>query len=114
MLTGAGIPIVTAGPDEEKNLLTDLTDSLDRLKTRTNRIYLHIDVDVLDTGEGQPNGLAVPGGLPPKTVKEAIRTIQSRVDIAACAVASYDPELDEARSYQQAIADLLTAVLNPA
>ena len=114
MLAGAGIPLVTAGPNDEKTLLADLANALDALKTRTNRIYLHIDVDVLDTGEGQPNGLAVPGGLSPRTVQKAIAAIKTRVDIAACAIASYDPALDEAQSYQRAIVNLITAVIDPA
>ena len=114
MLAEAGIPLVTAGPNDKSTLLADLANALDALKTRTDKIYLHIDVDVLDTGEGRPNGLAVPGGLPPRTVEKAIAVIKTRVDIAACAIASYDPALDEARSYQRAIVDLITAVLDPA
>ena len=114
MFDAAGIPLVVAGPNDEAALLAGLQSALDRLKTRVDRIYLHIDVDVLDTGNGQPNGLAVPGGLAPRTVAKAIGAIKTRVDIAACAIASYDPALDEARSYQQAIVDLITVVVDPA
>ena len=114
MLAGAGIPLITASPNDEMTLLTDLANVLDALKTRMDKIYLHIDVDVLDTGKGQPNGLAVPGGLPPTTIIKAIEAIKTRVDIAACAIASYDPTLDEARSYQRAIVDLITVVADPA
>ena len=114
MLAEAGIPLITTSPNDEKTLLADLTKVLDALKTRMDKIYLHIDVDVLDTGAGQPNGLAVPGGLPPRTVAKAIEVIKTRVDIAACTIASYDPALDEARSYQRAIIDLITVVVDPA
>lgn len=114
MLTAAGIPLVTAGPDEEKTLLAGLADALEALKARTDSIYLHIDVDVMNTGKGRPNNLAGPGGLPPQTVLSLVKAIQARIRISACAIASYDPDLDEARSYQRAIADLITAVVDPA
>ena len=114
MLAGAGIPLITAGPDDEKTLLAGLAKALDVLKTRTDRIYLHIDVDVLDTGQGQPNGLAVPGGMPPQAAAEAIEVIRARVDIAACTIASYDPALDGGDSYLRAVSDLVAAVVEDA
>ena len=114
MFAAAGIPLITAGPDEEKTLLAGLADTLKDLKTRTDSIYLHIDVDVMNTGMGRPNNLAGPGGLSPQTVRRLVKAIREQVRIAACAIASYDPALDAAGSYHQAIVDLISTVVDPA
>lgn len=71
-------------------------NALSELKNRVDGIYLHIDMDVLATDKGQPNHLAVPGGLTPHMLKKAIGTIKKHFTIKGCTVASYDPAFDEA------------------
>jgi len=60
-----------------------------------SRIYLHVDLDVLDTGEALPNHLAVPGGLAVKVVEDAIRTVKERFEVGAGAVTCFDPGYDK-------------------
>jgi arginase len=69
-------------------------DALDDLARRVDRVYVHVDVDVLETGAAKANELAVPGGLPLAVVEEAIEAIKTRFTIAVGAVASYDPAYD--------------------
>ena len=111
MLVGANIPLIVADPTDEAALLTGLNHAIAALKARVDRIYLHIDMDVLDTGQGQPNHLAVPGGLHPRVVEAAIGTIKANFTIAACTIASYDPAFDQGDSVLQAAIRLITAIV---
>lgn len=111
MFDAAGIPLVVAAPNDAAALLAGLESAVERLKRRVDRIYLHIDVDVLAGGLGKPNHLAVPGGLPPRTLEAAIGAIRSQIDIAACTIASFDPAFDRNDSVLDAVMRLIRAVL---
>ena len=58
------------------------------------RWYLHVDMDVLDTGEALPNHLAVPGGFSVDVVEEIIGMIKERFEICAGAITSFEPAYD--------------------
>lgn len=68
---------------------------LERLNSRVKRLYLHVDMDILDTGEALPNHLAVPGGLSVDAVEEIIGRIKERFEICAGAITSFDPDYDK-------------------
>jgi arginase len=83
-------------PDQgESNLLKAVEAALDHLRDKAPRIYLHVDMDILDTGEALPNHLAVPGGLSVETVEKLIQMIKERFEIAAGSVTSFDPGYDK-------------------
>ena len=86
-------PLELIPPTE--NMQDVIRVALDRLKDRVKQIYLHIDMDVLDTGEALPNHLAVPGGLSVETVEEIIKILKERFEVCAAAVASFDPDYDK-------------------
>ncbi|HEX8695485.1 MAG TPA: arginase family protein [Longimicrobium sp.] len=67
---------------------------LEALARRVSRVYLHLDLDVLDPAAGRANAFAVAGGLSADGVREAVSTIAERVPIAAAAVTAYDPDHD--------------------
>jgi arginase len=71
-----------------------LGDALDRLHESATRVYLHIDLDVLDAGIGRANAYAAPGGPSLATVLGAVDAVFDRFDVAAAALTSYDPEQD--------------------
>jgi arginase len=79
----------------ERNLLKTVETALDKLKDNVERIYLHVDMDVLDTGEALPNHLAVPGGLSVDAVEEVIGMIKERFEVGAGAITSFDPNYDK-------------------
>jgi arginase len=95
MFIEAKIPILVADPADENEILVGLKNALFNLKNRVDGIYLHVDMDVLETEQGKPNHLAVPGGLTPQIVQDAIAIIKKHFKIEGCAVASYDPAFDE-------------------
>ncbi|MBA2239940.1 MAG: arginase family protein [Solirubrobacterales bacterium] len=74
------------------------TDALERavdgLRKRVERVYLHIDLDVLDTSVGRPNAYAAPGGPDLDGVLAAVSSTFARFDVAAAALTAYDPRLD--------------------
>lgn len=68
--------------------------ALDVLKKRVKDIYLHIDLDCLDTSEGMANKYAAPGGLKFFELEKAITAISGIFSIRAAAITAYDPDFD--------------------
>jgi len=59
-----------------------------------SRVYLHIDLDVHEPAEAQANQYAVPGGLSPSRVRDLVRLVATRIDVAAASLTAYDPSYD--------------------
>jgi arginase len=74
------------------NTATDVTT----ITTTTGApdVYLHLDLDALDTSEGRANGYAVPGGLSRSDLLTAIDDIASCAAMRAASITAYDPECD--------------------
>jgi arginase len=74
---------------------SSLVAALDELKTRVDRVYVHLDLDVLDPGTvGRANEFAPKGGLGSGELEVALRMIRERFVVAAAGIASYDPAFD--------------------
>jgi arginase len=69
--------------------------ALEELRPRGSRIYLHIDLDVLDPSEGRANRFAAEGGLSTQQLEWAVEMVFGRYGVAAAAITAYDPRLDE-------------------
>jgi arginase len=61
------------------------------------RVYLHVDLDSLDSSEASANGYAAPGGPSLERLLECIRLTCERYSVAAAAITSYDPAFDHDR-----------------
>ena len=111
MLRASDVALVTprdlGSADVEKAVETALLG----LRKRVSRIYLHIDIDVLDLGEVMPNHLAVPGGLAVGTVEASIRMARELFDVCGCCLASFDPAYDVDDQVLRAGVRLLEAVV---
>lgn len=79
----------------ESNFLGAVDMAFNRLRRKAIKIYLHVDMDVLDTGEALPNHLAVPGGLSVEVVEDVIGMIKERFEVCACALTAFDPDYDK-------------------
>ena len=88
-LAEAGVARVAAG-----RVLDDLPAALDSLLSRVGRVYLHLDLDVLDPTVGRANGFAAPGGLTLEDLLAAIRMVREHAPVAAAGLSAYDPEYD--------------------
>jgi arginase len=71
-----------------------LLDALDRLHESQTTVYLHVDLDVLDTGVGRANPYAAPGGASLAGVLDAVDAVFDRFDVSAAAFTAYDPRED--------------------
>ena len=61
---------------------------------RVERIYLHIDLDVLDVSVGTANEYAAAGGPDLDTVLETITDAFSRFEVPVAALTAYNPRVD--------------------
>jgi arginase len=77
--------------------------ALERLLARVKRLYIHLDLDVLDAAEGCANSYARPGGLSAETLYAALNTLSVRVPIGAASITSYDPSCDSSQSVQRIV-----------
>lgn len=71
-----------------------LGDALDRLATRVDGIYLHVDLDVYDARVAPANHFRPPGGVTPERLRDVIEFIVGRIPVLAVYVGSYDPDVD--------------------
>jgi arginase len=71
-----------------------LKSALDELAERVDKVYVHIDLDVLDPAEGKASDWAVEGGFTAAELEHALSTILARFDVPAAAFTAYDPRCD--------------------
>ncbi len=72
--------------------------ALEDFGRRCQRLYVHVDLDVLDPSVVKANSLAVPGGLTVSEVMAAISAAGQGAPIAGIGIASYDPAVDESNA----------------
>lgn len=80
--------------DEEDAVAAVLAPHLDRLAGRAERVYLHLDLDVLDPEEGPANAYAAAGGLRLAEALDLVDSVAARLPLAAAALTSFDPAAD--------------------
>lgn len=74
----------------------DVLASLDELAKRVQEVYVHVDMDALDSQVAP--GIVdhpVPGGLSLQAMEDAIRAVAARFRIRAAALATYNPDRDQ-------------------
>ena len=94
MVSGSQVTRVAASTLETRGATAALDDALTALAQRVSRVYVHIDLDVHEPSEAQANQYAVPGGLRSATVRELVRVVADRFELAAVALTAYDPAYD--------------------
>jgi arginase len=88
-----------------------LPAALDALASRADRLYLHLDLDVLDPAELRANLYACDGGLTVDEVAAAVTAAGDLLEIAAVALTAYDASADAEHRGPAVAARLLAAVL---
>lgn len=81
-----------------------LDRSLDELRGRVERVYLHIDVDTLDTSEGRANQYAAPDGPTLDRYRRSIGAVFARFTVA---VTAWDPAFDVGGRVAEAVRALI-------
>lgn len=106
-LVSSPIPVFRAAEIDD----VQLPQVLERLRSRADTVYLHIDLDVLDPAEGTANVFATPHGLLLPQVLQVIEMMRRGLDIAAVALTAYDPTCDPEARIPAAARSILAEVL---
>jgi len=72
----------------------ELSKVMPTLAKSVEKVYVHVDLDVLDPSVARSNQWTQPNGISLETLIQAIRGVKNHAKIAALGVASYDPEVD--------------------
>lgn len=76
------------------SLRTGLRSTLAAVAEHTDRIYVHLDLDVLDAGLARANSYAIGGGLTIDDIEFALSEIARTNPIAAVTLSAFDPASD--------------------
>lgn len=74
------------------------------------RIYLHIDLDVLDPTVGTANGYSVPGGLTLENLLTLVGQATQQNSVGAVTLSAYDPTGDSSGTIARAASKIAVAV----
>ena len=77
-----------------RQLHSALPQTLRSINEHVDRVYVHLDLDVLDSGVASANKFAVAGGLTLEDMDYALSQIGQRFRIAGIALTAYDPAAD--------------------
>jgi arginase len=83
--------VAVIGPGQ---LRTSLARRLQLLTEHVDRIYVHLDLDVLDASVAPANSFAVVGGLTLEDTRFALSAIADKLEIAAITLSAFDPAAD--------------------
>jgi len=111
LLRGSGIGMVE--PASNVDLMRkSLEVALNKLSQQVKKVYIHMDLDVLDTGEALANHAASPGGVSVEFVLEAIGMIKERFEVCAGAIGSFDPDYDKEDTVLNAGIGIIKAIVS--
>jgi arginase len=94
LLDKSGVALVSWGKIKAGDLGNALGPALHALKGKVNKVYVHIDLDVLDPRITPVNQFLPSGGLTVTQVEEAIDLVRHNFQISGAGLASYDPAYD--------------------
>lgn len=89
MMDESGVEVV-----EPKYLRSALPRTLKRIREHVDTIYVHLDLDVLDSAVAAANSYALSGGLTLEDVEYALSEIARVFRIGAVTLSAYDPASD--------------------
>ncbi len=79
---------------KKRGIRNGLLPKLTELKSQTQQVYLHIDIDVFDPSVAPGVDFPTPEGLFLHEMEEAIKIIGDNIQIKAAALTAYNPEKD--------------------
>lgn len=89
LLDESGVDVIEPG-----KLRSDLAHTLASIRQRVQKMYVHLDLDVLDAEVAAANNFAVSGGLTIEDVEYALSQIAEHFRIAGVTLSAYDPAAD--------------------
>lgn len=79
---------------DDSEILRSIDAALQKLRNRVSGIYLHIDMDAFEIGQGAANHYGATGGLSVALVENAIGLVKTYCNIKSATIASFDPACD--------------------
>jgi arginase len=110
LLAVSGFGVVPAG--SLRGDAEELGQALSRLAARVRRVYVHLDLDVLDRDEAPANQFAAPDGPTVGAMADVLRVAAATIPVAALAIAAYDPAFDPESRAADAAVTLVGTVLD--
>ena len=89
LLDESGVDVI-----EPRKLRSDLAGTLASIKQHVQKMYVHLDLDVLDDRVAAANSFAVSGGLTIEDVEYALSEIARQFQIVGITLSAYDPAAD--------------------
>ncbi len=89
LLDESGVQVI-----EPRKVRSDLAHTLALIRQRVQKMYLHLDLDVLDADVVAANNFAVSDGLTIEDVEYALSQIAEHFRIAGITLSAYDPAAD--------------------
>jgi len=94
---------------EPKQLRSSLPRVLEKIREHVDSIYVHLDLDVLDSAVAAANSYAISGGLTLEDLDHALAQIADRFRITGLTLSAYDPAVDTVGHAAQAAIRLICA-----
>lgn len=104
LLDESGVEVV-----EPKNLRSALPAALTSIREHVDTIYVHLDLDVLDSGVARANSYALSGGLTLEDTEYALSEIARAFRIGAVTLSAYDPAGDTSDHAAKAAIGLISS-----
>lgn len=92
-----------------RQLHSTLPQTLSSINEHVDRVYVHLDLDVLDSDVASANKFAVSGGLTLEDMEYALSQIGQKFRIAGIALTAYDPAADSDGAAAKAAIHLIRA-----
>ncbi|HET6771242.1 MAG TPA: agmatinase family protein [Actinomycetota bacterium] len=92
--TKAGITVVTVDAVRERGIDAAVSEALEALAERADRIYVDLDIDVLDRAFAPGSPGSRPGGLTPWEVQRAAGLCGRHAKVNVIDIVEVDPSLD--------------------
>jgi arginase len=86
----SGIPLLDVATVTSKKLVAAIR------KTKLSRVYIHVDLDVLDPAEFDGLDSPVPFGLSPAAVVELIRAVRTEFELVGAGITEFAPTSPDA------------------
>lgn len=113
LLEMSAITLIETPQLRQTSVESALQPALERVRQLTPRIYLHIDLDVLDVSEARVNHFSSSGGLTLDELLRVVRFVCSHASLAAAAITAYDPATDESDRALNAAAEMVALLSDP-
>ncbi len=95
LIARSGVVLLPADRLRAEGVRPALAPALADLAGSVQRIYIHLDLDVLDPQVAPANVFSPPGGLTVEQALEAIRLVRETYPVVGATLASYEPEGDK-------------------